>query len=484
VIRSTGPPAWQKLPGSGPGKAWTWKDLDLPSQLLGLLSDPRSDPAERQRLIRTVRQQYLDPLRNHLKGVRRLLVVPCWPLEALPLEVLAEERRVSYVPSASLFARFMERHRPLGGSSLLAVGDPVFTPGKQPAPPPPDGVLLVAVLRGGDADRAGLRAGDVLLSLGGARLDGPADLRKALASVPAPLVYWRDGTRHAVRLEGARLNVRVDGRAADVAVRDWRNLNAAQVVRGRPHLALPGTRKEVMSLARLVPQTTLLLGSAASEQNLAQLASSGKLRTFRLLHLATHGEVNAADPKQSALILSQDRLPSRPTEAVLRGEKPIDGRLTVGTILGKWELDADLVVLSACQTGLGLEAGGEGLLGFAQALLQKGARGVVLSRWKVDDRATALLMVRFYENLLGKRAGLKQPLPRAEALSEAKKWLSTLPRRDTERLVARLEGGQLRGSVDEPLPVVKGRLAKLPEGERPFAHPYYWAAFVLIGDPS
>jgi CHAT domain-containing protein len=80
---------------------------------------------------------------------------------------------------------------------------------------------------------------------------------------------------------------------------------------------------------------------------------------------------------------------------------------------------------------------------------------------------------------------LSAPLPRAEALAEAKKWLRGLTRREAEPLVARLAGGQLRGTINEPLPEIKGsKKAKLPEGERPFAAPAYWAAFVLIGDPS
>ncbi len=174
----------------------------------------------------------------------------------------------------------------------------------------------------------------------------------------------------------------------------------------------------------------------------------------------------------------------RATWKLRRGKKAYDGRLTVQTIHDDWQLDADLVVLSACQSGLGQDAGGEGLLGFAQALLSRGARSVVLSRWKVEDTATALLMVRFYENLLGKRAGLKKGMGRAAALAEAKSWLRQMPRKQAGELAARLGGGVLRGTEGEALPVVKGKEAKLPGGERPFAHPYYWAAFVLVGDPD
>ncbi len=67
-------------------------------------------------------------------------------------------------------------------------------------------------------------------------------------------------------------------------------------------------------------------------------------------------------------------------------------------------------------------------MGFTQALLMSGTRSVCLSLWKVDDTATALLMQRFYANLLGRRTGLTAPMPKAEALREAKTWLRGLRR--------------------------------------------------------
>ena len=133
------------------------------------------------------------------------------------------------------------------------------------------------------------------------------------------------------------------------------------------------------------------------------------------------------------------------------------------------------MTLSACQTALGQLAGGEGYVGFSQVLFLAGARSLVLSLWKVDDNATALLMTRFYQNLLGKRDGLKQPLPKARALAEAKQWLRSLTPQEAERLLKALpssERGMKEGTISAP------KQAKLYE------HPYYWSAFILLGDPN
>jgi CHAT domain-containing protein len=156
--------------------------------------------------------------------------------------------------------------------------------------------------------------------------------------------------------------------------------------------------------------------------------------------------------------------------------KPVfDGRLSVREIQRGWDLQAELVTLSACETALGRESGGDGFVGFTQALLMSGARSVCLSLWKVDDTATALLMTRFYQNMLGKRPGLSKPMPKAEALVEAKKWLRGLTSEEAgaaESNLPQVSRGDVRRRVDTPVPI------------HPYEHPHFWAAFVLVGDPD
>ena len=126
-----------------------------------------------------------------------------------------------------------------------------------------------------------------------------------------------------------------------------------------------------------------------------------------------------------------------------------DGILTALEVA---ELDlsgVELAVLSACETGLGAVAGGEGVLGLQRAFQVAGARSVVASLWKVDDEATQRLMGRFYDNLWAKK------LSKLEALREAQLWM--------------LNGGGAHG--------LKG---EAKDGER--TPPLYWAALILSGD--
>ena len=233
-----------------------------------------------------------------------------------------------------------------------------------------------------------------------------------------------------------------------------------------------GIAREAEVAAGPLGEATTLLGTQACEATVQGLARSGQLKGYRYLHFATHGESDPRFAYRTALILAPDPDTSADSTAA-----ETDGTITAEQIARTWQLDADLVVLSACESGLGLAAGAEGYLGFAQPLFARGARSLVLSQWKVDDRATALLMTRFYRNLLGRRAGLAGPLPKVEALDEAKRWLRGLGPDDVRQLTRDLPTRGTRGRV-EPRKSAEGA-AVVPSYE----HPYYWSGFILIGDP-
>jgi CHAT domain-containing protein len=231
--------------------------------------------------------------------------------------------------------------------------------------------------------------------------------------------------------------------------------------------ALPGSESEVNDLAARfqrafadAPRPVLLSEDKATKAAFLQAAPKA-----HYLHLATHGffaneaEKSALDPAERASLGLRPevsgRHPGLLSGVVFAGvndpeHKPDEAVLTA---LEASELDlegAELVTLSACDTGRGAVAGGEGVLGLQRALQLSGARSVLASLWKVRDEDTHRLMREFY-----KRLWSDKPLAKVEALRQAQLWL--------------LEHGGARSGLE------------LPEKPTP-ASPYIWAAFVLSGD--
>lgn len=156
--------------------------------------------------------------------------------------------------------------------------------------------------------------------------------------------------------------------------------------RGDPRFPrLVASGREVESIAGLFGpgETRIFLRSAASEANLKR---DPDLARATRLHFAAHGVVDEEDPGNTALVLTLD-------------EDGEDGYLHLGEIFDL-RLSADLVVLSACSTGLGKEMRGEGLIGLSRAFMYAGAASLVVSLWRVEDEASADLMLHFYRGLL------------------------------------------------------------------------------------
>ncbi|HEY9432566.1 MAG TPA: tetratricopeptide repeat protein [Blastocatellia bacterium] len=187
---------------------------------------------------------------------------------------------------------------------------------------------------------------------------------------------------------------------------------------------LPFSRQEANSVIALTPKGT---GFKATDFNASRdLAKSRQLSQYRIVHFATHGLLNSERPELSGLVFS----------LIDQEGKPQDGFLRLHEIYNL-QLNADLVALSACETGLGKEIKGEGLIGLTRGFMYAGAPRVVASLWSVDDLATAELMKLFYQRML------KDGLPAGAALRAAQLELSRQKR---------------------------------------WASPYYWAGFVLHGE--
>lgn len=210
---------------------------------------------------------------------------------------------------------------------------------------------------------------------------------------------------------------------------------------------LPATRDEVNSIAAIYGRSsTVLLGDKATEERAKKVGDAP-----RFIHFAAHGFFDGQLPLNSAIVLS---LP----ETFEYGRD--NGLLQAWEIFESLRIDADLVTLSGCETALGQEMAGEGLVGLTRAFQYAGARSVLASLWSVDDRSTAELMKRFYGNL---RAGM----PKDEALRVSQLAL-------------------LREHFEPASPVDGTRgvreLVNSQDDGPNYASPFYWAAFQLMGD--
>jgi CHAT domain-containing protein len=188
---------------------------------------------------------------------------------------------------------------------------------------------------------------------------------------------------------------------------------------------LPYARAEAQAILALAPQTQSFSAFDFAANQAAALDPA--LSQYRYVHFATHGLLNDTHPELSGLVLS----------LVDREGRTQDGFLRMVEVFNL-NLPAELVVLSGCKTGLGKEIRGEGLIGLTRGFMHAGAARVLVSLWDVNDRATAELMARVYRGMLGKGLSPAAALRAAQLeLSKQAQWRA----------------------------------------------PYYWASFVLMGEP-
>jgi CHAT domain-containing protein len=217
---------------------------------------------------------------------------------------------------------------------------------------------------------------------------------------------------------------------------------------GDPKMNLEFAELEAKEIQGLYPQSSVFLKQEATEEKGKTLSSQQDI-----IHFASHAELSENDPLSSAILLA-------------KGGKE-DGRLEVREIFGM-DLHANLVVLSACETGLGKLSSGDELVGLTRAFIYAGTPSVVASLWSVEDSSTAALMGSFYKNL--------KTMSKVEALRQAQ--LKLIRGDAASGLLARRGIGGV------------GKLGEVPEAKaitsEPLSvstsHPYFWAPFILVGD--
>jgi CHAT domain-containing protein len=331
----------------------------------------------------------IDPAASVI-GEKRLLVVADGALNYVPFEALVKSpdaadysslpylvksNEIIYAPSASVVGAIRQQNRSGAGRAMLILADPVFNSN--------DARARGAAASTNSAETRGLGIASALSDIAG--------------------VAGQDATAAA---ESAKMQ-------------------------GLPLARLAGTRTEAEQIVKLAKtsgtQADVWLDLDASEGNI----ESRDISKYRVLHIATHGLLNAERPQFTGLVLS------------LVGNKSGDGFLRTDEVFNL-RLGSPLVMLSACETGLGKEKRGEGVMGLTRAFMYAGAPTVGVSLWSVADKSTADLMTDFYKRLLAPTGATSSTGVSASAAMR-----------------------------DAQLAMIAGKK---------YSAPFYWAPFVLVGD--
>ena len=356
-------------------------DVADPSRGLGVIS-AAEDAAGFVAAANAVYKAAVEPASNII-GAKRLLIVADGGLNYIPFEALVKtavsadyatlpylikSNEIVYAPSASVIGAIRQQNTKPSGRAMLIVADPVFN-------------------------------------------SNDARARVALNSPSG------NETR-GLGIESALTDVTGEGAAASAATAK---------MQGLPLARLSGTRTEAEQIVKLAKtsggQADVWLDLEASEDNV----ESRDITKYRVVHIATHGLLNAERPQFTGVVLS------------LVGNRSGDGFLRTDEVFNL-RLGSPLVMLSACETGLGKEKRGEGVIGLTRAFMYAGAPTVGVSLWSVADKSTADLMTDFYKRLLA---------PGATAPS--------------------------------PSSAMRGAQLSMIEGKK-YSAPFYWAPFVLVGE--
>lgn len=361
-------------------------DVADPQRGLGISATPfAEDAASFVTASSALYRAVIEPV-GSLIGEKRLLVVADGALNYVPFEALVKSpasadysslpyliksNEIIYAPSASVIGAIRQQDNNRSGRAMLILADPVFNSN--------DARAHGAAASANSGDTRGLGIQSALTDVAGPEANATADSTK---------------------------------------------------MQGLPLARLAGTRTEAEQIVKLAKasgtQADVWLDLEASEGNI----ESRDVSKYRVLHIATHGLLNAERPQFTGLVLS------------LVGNKNEDGFLRTDEVFNL-RLGAPLVMLSACETGLGKEKRGEGVMGLTRAFMYAGAPTVGVTLWSVADKSTAELMTDFYKRLLASPGASPSAASASAAMRNAQ------------------------------LAMINGKK---------YSAPFYWAPFVLVGD--
>ncbi|HEX8088707.1 MAG TPA: CHAT domain-containing protein, partial [Blastocatellia bacterium] len=221
-------------------------------------------------------------------------------------------------------------------------------------------------------------------------LAGRKPAAKSIAVIADPVFDASDervAASGAQKREGLQPSSAAEQRALTIKIQKAASETGVKLEEGFSVPRLPGTRKEAEGILAFdrAEQTMRAFDFKAN----ITTATSAELAQYRYLHFATHGFLNTAHPELSGILLS----------LVNEKGEPQNGFLLANEMYNL-DLPAEMVVLSACKTGLGKEVKGEGIVGLTRGLMYAGAARVIVSLWSVDDDATAELMTSLYKGVL------------------------------------------------------------------------------------
>jgi CHAT domain-containing protein/Tfp pilus assembly protein PilF len=354
-----------------------------------------------------------------LIGGKKLLIVPSGPLTSLPLSVLVTEPPKTAIPAT------------LGDYRAIA-----WLATQQPVTVLPSVASLKSLRQSAKASRAS----GTYLGIGNPLLDGPQDDPRWGEHYKTLAQAARD-SQQCAKWPAAQRTAQARGPRAPAGLAKTLRGARADIAQVRAWTPLPETADELCEIGhRLgVPESQILLGGRATETALKELSDSGRLADYAILHFATHGALTGqvqglAEP---GLVLTPPVQGTTDATALERD----DGFLT-GSEIATLKLDADWVILSACNTAGGAGETAEPLSGMARAFFYAGARALLVSHWEVGSDAAVKLTTRTFAELRANPA-----VGRAEALRVSMREL-------------------------------------IETGTPAQAHPSMWAPFVVVGEGS